>query len=79
MVSSQDGNSILESDFESDKESDSLNWIVTPIYIVSHKQVVGIWWPPSDFEQLHQIMELAMYISANCYRALNRLNIAFFW
>jgi hypothetical protein len=24
-------------------------------------------------------MELAMYISTNCNRALNRLNIAFFW
>ena len=35
--------------------------------IHTHEQIVGVWIRTTDSEQLHQIMELAMDVSAHCY------------
>jgi hypothetical protein len=35
----------------------------------THEKIVGIRVRATDLEQLHQIVELAMYISANRHRA----------
>ena len=34
--------------------------------VCTHEKIVGIWVGTANSEQLHQIMELAMYISAYC-------------
>jgi hypothetical protein len=43
MISSQYSQSISVSYFKCDQESDSLNWVVASINIVTHKQVISIW------------------------------------
>lgn len=31
---------------------------------LTHEQIVGLWTHPADTKELHQVVELAMYISA---------------
>ena len=61
---------------ESHEERDSLDTVVTSVNIVTHEEIVGVWRLASDPEQLHQIMELTVNISAHCHWTLDCLNIA---
>ena len=61
---------------KSNKEGDGLHTVVSSVHVVAHKQVVGIRRLASDFEQLHQVMELTMDISTDSHWTLDLLNIA---
>jgi len=75
VVATKDGNALGISDFESYEESDSFYGVVTSINIITHEEVVGIWvWAPNS-EQLHQVMKLAMDISAHSDWAFHWLYI----
>jgi hypothetical protein len=78
MVSPQNSDPVFKSDFQSDQQSNCLDRVVTSVYIISHKQIVCIWTLSTDFEQLHQIMELTVNISAHCDWALHWLHIRLF-
>ena len=52
---------------EGDEESDGLDAVVASVHVVSHEQVVGVGGLASDPEQLHQVMELSVNVSADCY------------
>ena len=65
VVSTKDGNTIWVTNFEANKESHSLNGVVTTINVVSHEEVVGIRVLPSHFEKLLEIVELTMDVSTN--------------
>lgn len=65
MVSSQDSDSILVPDFECKHEADGLYRVIASIDIVSEEQVVGVGNGPSDFEQLDQVVELAVDVTAD--------------
>ena len=82
MVSTQNRDALGVSDLERDQESHSLDGEVTTIDIVTwiesvypcripgagrtHEEVIRVRVGPANFEQLHQVMELAMYIAADC-------------
>lgn len=78
VVASQDGYPRAESHLETDEETDGLYAVVSPVHIVAHEQVVCVRRLPPDAEQLHQIVELAVNIAANCHGAFHILYIAFF-
>ena len=52
---------------ESDQEGDSLHTVVSSVHIVPHKEIIGVGTLPSDPEQLHQVMELAVNIPTYCH------------
>jgi hypothetical protein len=52
--------------------------VVATIYIVTHEQVVGVRRFAANAKQLHEVMKLAMHITADCYRASYRLHIGLF-
>ena len=75
MVASEDGESILEANFERDEKSDSLDGIVSTINVIAHEQVVRVWRLPTDLEQLSEIVELPMDVSANGDRGSDLLHV----
>lgn len=42
VVASEDGHSVLESDFETHEQSDCLHRVVASVHIVSHEQIVSV-------------------------------------
>jgi hypothetical protein len=64
VVATEDGDALRISNFQSHKESDGFNGIVTSINIIAHEQIIRVWIWPANSEQLHQVMELTMDVSA---------------
>ena len=75
VVSSKDGDSMSKADLECYKECHSLDRVVSSIDVVTHEQVVGIWWTSSDLEKFSQVMELSMDVSADSDWGLYWLHI----
>ena len=75
VVSTQDCDAVFKSNFQTNQQSDCLNWVVPAIYVVTHKKIVGVRWAATNLEQLHQVVELAMNISTDSDWALYRLDI----
>ena len=50
MVTSEDSQSISESDLQAYEQGDGLNWIVTSVNVISHEQVVGLGRLPANTE-----------------------------
>jgi len=75
VVTTEDCDALRISDFESDKECDCFDGVITSINVIPHKKVVRIWIWPADSEQLHQVVKLPVYIAAYCYRAFHWLHV----
>ena len=75
VVTSEDGNSVLEPHLQSDQERDSLDRVVATIDVITHEEVVGIWRLAANSKELFQIMELAMNVTADCDRGSNSLDV----
>jgi len=65
VISSQDSDSILIADLKGDKESDGLDGVVASVNVISHEEVVGVGGLTTDFEQLAQVVELTVDVTAN--------------
>ena len=76
MVSSQNCDPILEPYFQSDQQGDSLDRVVPSVDVVAHKEVVSVRRLTTDLEQLHQVMELTVDVSADSDWALDWLYVA---
>lgn len=50
VISSENGDSVLEAALECNKEGDGLHRVVSSVHIVSHEQVVSLWRLSSNFE-----------------------------
>ena len=51
--------------------------MISSINIITHKKIICIWSLSAYFKQFHQIIELPVDVTTNCYWSFNRLNIAF--
>ena len=77
MVSSEDSDSAWVSHLKGDQKSNSLDWVVASINVISHEEIVVVWQLSSNLEEFFQIIELSMDISANGHWGPNWLHIAF--
>ena len=75
VVSSQNRDTVLETDLEADQQAHGLDGVVASIDIVSHEQVVGVWGLSAHLEKLHQIVELSMHVTAHRHGAFHFLHI----
>lgn len=66
VVTAQDGDAFFEADLQTQKKGHSFYGVVPAVHVVSHKQVVRVRRPASDLEEFHQIVELAVNITADC-------------
>lgn len=76
VVAAQDGDAAWVADLERDEQSHSLDREVTAINVVAHEEVVGVRVGPANLEQLHQVVELTVDVTAYGDRALHGLHIA---
>ena len=78
MISSEDRNSVLVANFQTDKEGHSLDRVIPTVDIITHEQVVGVRWLASNFEEFSKIVELSMDVTTNCHRRRDAQNVFFF-
>ena len=56
-----------ENYLESNQQGDGLHTVVSSVHIISHEEIIGVGTLPSDPEQLHQVMKLAVNIATHCH------------
>ena len=79
MISSEDRNSVLVANFQTDKEGHSLDRVIPTVDIITHEQVVGVRWLASNFKEFSKIVELTMDVTTNCDRCSYLLDIRFIY
>jgi len=77
MVPPENGYPIFVSHFQGEKQSDSLDRVMTSINIVTHKQIVRFRHLTTNLEELHQVMELTVNVPTNDHRCTHGHNIGF--
>ena len=75
MVTAENRDAFLKAYFEADEKCDGLHRVVSTIDVITHEEVISIRWAATDLEKLHQIVELAVDVAADCNRAPYRLYI----
>jgi len=75
VVASENSDSVLEADFEGDKQGDSLDTVVAAIDVIAHEKVVCVGRLATDLEKFAEIMELAVDVTANSDRRANLLHV----
>ncbi len=75
VVTSENGDSILEAHLKSDQKRDSLDRVVATIDVVTHKEVVGVGRLSSNLEELAQIMELTVNVTADGHWGAHLLHV----
>ena len=78
MVSSKDGYPVGVPDLQSYQQGDSLNTIVASVYIIAHEKIIGVGQLATQSEELLEVMELSVNVSADGHRSLDRLHVALF-
>ena len=68
MVAPQNSDSFLVADFEAKQQAHCLKGIVAPVDIVSQEQVVGVRHMASNLEQLKQVIDLTVDVTADVDR-----------
>ena len=77
MISPNQSNLIPIPNLQRQKQKESLYRMEPPIDEITHENIISFRTIPPHLEQLHEIIELSMDISANCDRCFDILNIAF--
>ena len=66
MVPSYQCDAVGVADFETEEEEEGFERIEAPVNEVAHEEIVCVWYIATDSKQLHQVVELAMYVAAYC-------------
>ena len=75
MVTAENRDAFLKAYFEADEKCDGLHRVVSTIDVITHEEVISIRRAATDLEKLHQIVELAVDVAADCNWAPYRLYI----
>ena len=75
VITSENGDTVLEAHLKGDQERDCLDRVVASIDVVTHEQVVGVRGLPSNFEELAQIVELTVDVTADGHWGANLLHV----
>ena len=68
---------VSPTDLQSNEERYCLHRIVPSIHVVSHEQIICVRGIAANTEQLHEVVELSMDITAHSHRTLDLLYIRF--
>ena len=75
MVAPEESHAVRPAGFEDHQSGESLQAVVTPVYKVSHEDVVGVRRRTALSKQLLQVVELSMDISADRHRGADWLDV----
>jgi len=64
-------------DFEAYQETDCFDAVISSVNVITHEEVVRVGRRSADAVQLHQIVPLAVDVSADGYGRADRLDICF--
>lgn len=78
MVTSQKGDVARVLNLQAEQELNGLDGVVSAINIVSHENIARVWDFATTIEELHQVVELSMDVTADGNGGLNRLAVGFF-
>ena len=78
MISPYQGDAVRIADFKAEEEEKGFEAVETAVYEVAHKEVICVGDVAADAEELHQVMELPVYVSAYCYWCVDLDDVAFF-
>lgn len=77
VVATEDSNSVLVANLQGDQKRNGLDRVVATIDVIAHEKIVGVRAVASNSEQLNEVMELTVDVSANSDGATNELNVGF--
>ena len=77
VVASGQSDSVLIPNFQRYEEADSLNRVVSPIHIISEKEIVSVGYISPDREELYKVMELTVDVSTDGDWCSNGLYVRF--
>lgn len=77
MVAADERDAIGVADFEAEKEKERLQGIESAIDKITHEQIIGVRDISSDTEELHQVVELAVDITAYCDGSIHADDVPF--
>ena len=75
MITSQNRNTVLEAHLKGDQERHCLDRVVASVDVVTHEQVVGVRGLSSNLEELAQIVELTMDVTADGHWGTDLLHV----
>ena len=75
MITSKNGDTVLEAHLKGDQERDSLDRVVASVDVVTHEQVVGVRGLSSNLEKLAQIVELTVNVTADGHWGTDLLHV----
>lgn len=78
MISSDKSDSLGVSHLEGQQEQERLDRVVASIDEIAHEQVVGVGALASHLEELHQVVELSVNVTADSDWGFDVLHIRFF-
>ena len=78
MVASDEGDEIWVPDFIGEEKEEGLYAVKTSVHKIAKEEIADWGYISSIFEELEQIIELPVDISAYRYRWINSLHVAFF-
>ena len=67
MISSDESDSLGVAHLESQQEQERLDRVVASIDEITHEQVVGVGALASNLEELHQVVELSVNVTADLH------------
>lgn len=75
VIASQDVDALGIADFETYEHGHGFNGVVSPIYVVSHEEVVRVRSRPADPVELHEVVPLAVDVAADGDGCCNGLDV----
>lgn len=75
VVTSENSDSVLEAHLKGDEEGDGLDRVVAAIDVVTHEEVVGVGGLATNLEQLTQVVELTVDVTANRHGGAHFLHV----
>lgn len=77
MVAPENGESAALPAFEAEQEFETFHGILTPVDLVAQEELVGFRQLAPNVEELDQVVELAVYVSADHHRHVHGLHVLF--
>ncbi len=79
VVATDERDAVGVSDFEAEEKQEGFQRVEATVNEVPHEEVVGVRHVAAHSEELHQVVELAVYVPAYCDWGVDCDDIAFFY
>ena len=75
----QDTDGEIGANLQGDEERDAFDTVIATIHIISHEEVVCVRTVAANSEELHEVVELSMYVTTYRHWAFDGLHVRFLY